>query len=95
MIGRGANGPVCYGTPRNTRIWLSRCVILSSAKVASTNAPRGLLDVWGEVGKVAQLAGAAGPHISLLTCVTRSQYYRMACKTPSGLPDRLEKCLLS
>ena len=53
MIGRGANGPVCYGTPRNTRIWLSRCVILSSAKVKSTNARRGLRGALGEVGTVA------------------------------------------
>ena len=25
MIGRGANGPVCCGTRRNTRTWMSRC----------------------------------------------------------------------
>ena len=53
MIGRGANGHVCYGTRRNTRIWMSRCGILSSAKVKSTNARRGLPGALGEVGKVA------------------------------------------
>ena len=41
MIARGANGPVCYGTPRNTRTWMSRCGISSSAKAASTDARRG------------------------------------------------------
>ena len=32
---------------------MSRCVILSSAKVESTNARRGLPGALGEVGKVA------------------------------------------
>ena len=43
MIARGANGPVCYGTPRNTRTWMSRCGISSSAGVVSTNERPGLL----------------------------------------------------
>ena len=43
MTGRGANGPVCYGTPRNTRTWVSRCGISSSAGVVSTNVRPGLL----------------------------------------------------
>ena len=48
MTAREANGPVCCGTRRNTRIWMSRCGTLSSAKVASTNARRGLLRVWDD-----------------------------------------------
>ena len=42
MTGRGANGPVCYGTPPNTRTWVSRG-ISSSAGVVSTNVRPGLL----------------------------------------------------
>ena len=43
----------CCGTRRNSRIRTNRCVILSSAKVESTNARRGLPGALGEVGKVA------------------------------------------
>jgi hypothetical protein len=37
------------GTRQNTRTWMSRCPILSSAKVASIGARRGLPGALGEV----------------------------------------------
>ena len=43
MTGRGASGRALYGTPQNTRTWMNRCAISSSARVASTtNVLRGL-----------------------------------------------------
>jgi hypothetical protein len=50
---------------------MSRCGISSSAGVVSTNVRRGLLDVLGEVGKVAQHVRSGEtdvPHIWLAEC---------------------------
>ena len=60
MIGRGANGRVCCGTRRNSRIWMSRCVTSSSAKVVSTNVRLGILVALGEVASIRPRHGCSG-----------------------------------
>ena len=59
---------VC-GMRQNTRTWMSRCVISSSAGAVSTNARRGLLVAWGEVASIEpqhlRSAEVAAPHIRL------------------------------
>ena len=81
---------MCCGTRRNSKIWMSPCLALSSARAASTNVRRGLLVVLGDVASIEPQHVRSGEAAALYIRLAKTQFGKPCPIGPAiENPDRV------